>query len=178
MRRMLTALAVGLLTFASSAWADATIIQWSRIEGVIGADLTEINVGPFAASIRWRTTSTGTARINLSTGYLSFRLKGASAAKNYLYGTALGAPSPAAGMVMIGTVVCNATEKAGRPVEWADTPVLTSPGGSLSFEGYMNLPASCTDYPEDVVFLIRHTEDAPHYGAFNFYGADRTIRQD
>jgi hypothetical protein len=174
---MLTALAVGLLTFASSAWADATIIQWSRIEGVIGADLTEINVGPFVASTRWRTTSTGTARINLSTGYLSFRLKGASAAKNYVGGTVLGAPSPAAGAVMIGTVVCNAIERFGS-IEWADTPVLTSPGGGFSFEGYINLPASCRDYPEDVVFLIRHTEGAPHYGSFNFYGADRTIRSD
>jgi hypothetical protein len=178
MRRILTALTVGLLTFAGSAWADATMIQWNRIEGVIGADLTEINVGPFVASTRWRTTSTGTARLNLDTGLLTFRMKGASAAKNYPGGTALGAPSPAAGMGMIGTVVCNATEKGGRTIEWADTPLVTSPGGSLSFEGYISLPASCRDYPEDVVFLIRHTEEAPHYGTFNFYGADRTIRGD
>jgi len=180
MRRMLTALAVALLTFASSAWAGGTVggpvIQWNRIEGVIGADLTPIAVGPILASTRWRTTGTGMARIDLSTGHLSFRLKGASAAQNYP-GTALGAPSPAAGMVMMGTVVCNSTQRFG-PIEWADTPWLTSPGGAFSFQGFINLPASCRDYPEDVVFLIRHPETAPHYGAFNFYGADRTIRSD
>ena len=177
MRRMLTALAVGLLTFASSAWADATMIQWNRIEGVIGADLTPINVGPFVASTRWRTTTTGTARINLKTGLLSFSLKGASAAKNYVGGTVLGAPSPAAGLALVGTVVCSATERFG-PVEWADTPLLTSTAGGLSFNGFISLPTSCKDYPEEVVFLIRHPDGEPHYGSFIFYGADRTIRGD
>ena len=180
MRRILTALTVALLTFASSAGANSTVggpvIEWNRIEGVIGADITPIAVGPILASTRWRTTGTGVARIDLSTGHLSFRLKGASAAQNYP-NQALGAPSPAAGTVMMGTVVCNSTERFG-PIEWADTPWLTSPGGGFSFQGFINLPASCRDHPEEVVFLIRHPETAPHYGAFNFYGADRTIRRD
>jgi hypothetical protein len=109
--------------------------------------------------------------VNLQNGFLSFRVTGASVAKNYPNGP-LGSPSAAGG---IGTVVCNSTERFG-PIEWANTPVLVSKtAGSISFEGFIDLPSSCRDHPEEVVFLIRHPETAPFYGAFNFYGADRTI---
>ena len=171
MRRTLLAVALGLLTLAGSAWADSPIVRWNRIEGVIGADLTEIRVGPIFASGRWRTTGSGSAMVNLQNGFLSFRVTGASVAKHYPNGP-LGSPSAAGG---IGTVVCNSTERFG-PIEWANTPVLTSKtAGTLSFEGFIDLPSSCRDHPEEVVFLIRHPETAPFYGAFNFYGADRTI---
>jgi len=167
------AVALGLLTLAGSAWADSPIVRWNRIEGVIGADLTEIRVGPIYASTRWRTTGSGSAMVNLQNGFLSFRVTGASVANNYL-NAPIGSPIPAGG-VSIGTVVCNATERFG-PIEWANTSVLTTKtAGSISFEGFIGLPASCRDHPEEVVFLLRHPETAPHYGAFNFYGADRTI---
>jgi hypothetical protein len=173
MRRTLLAVAVGLLTFAGSAWADSPIVRWSRIEGVIGADVAEIRVGPIYASTRWRTTGSGSAMVNLKNGFLSFRVTGASVAKNYA-NAPLGSPTPAGG-ASIGTVVCNATERFG-PIEWANTPVLiTKVAGTMSFEGFIDLPASCGDRPDEVVFLIRHPETAPFFGAFNFYGADRTI---
>ena len=81
MRRTLLAVALGLLTLAGSAWADSPIVRWNRIEGVIGADLTEIRVGPIFASTRWRTTGSGSAMVNLQNGFLSFRVTGASVAK-------------------------------------------------------------------------------------------------
>jgi len=173
MRRTLLAVALGLLTLAGSAWADSPIVRWNRIEGVIGADLTEIRVGPIFASTRWRTTGSGSAMVNLQNGFLSFRVTGASVAKNYT-NAPLGSLTPAGGQ-SIGTVVCNATERFG-PIEWANTPVLVAKAaGAISFEGFIDLPVSCRDYPEEVVFLIRHTETAPFFGTFNFYGADRTI---
>jgi hypothetical protein len=172
MRRTLAAVAVGLLTLAGSAWADSPIVRWNRIEGVIGADLTEIRVGPIFASTRWRTAGAGSAMVNLKTGFLSFRLTGASAAKNFA-NQPLGAPSPSAGGTQIGTVVCNATERFG-PIEWVNTPVLTTDSGGVSFQGFVVVPESCRAHPEDVVFLIRHPENSSLSG-FNFYGADRTI---
>ena len=174
MRRMLFGLAVGLLTFTGSAWADGPIVQWDRIEGVVGADLTPVNVGPIFASSRWRTSGSGRAMVNLKTGFLTFRVSGVSWAKSYSNGS-LGTPTPKAGGQLIGTVVCNSTEQFG-PIEWANTPVLTAGNGSVSFEGYLDLPASCMDQPEELVFLIRHTETGPQFGAFILYGAERTIR--
>ena len=141
-------------------------------EGVIGANLTTINVGPILASGRWRTTGEGRVVLNLETGFLSVRVSGMSCAKHYP-NCPLG--SPAGAQQLIATVVCNSTESFG-PIEWVNTPGLKAGVGSESFEGFLSLPSSCQDHPEDLVFLIRHMETAPFWGSFVLYGAERTIQ--
>lgn len=172
MRRILVAVAFGLLTFASSAWADGPIVRWDRVEGVIGADLTPINVGPIMASGRWRTTGEGRVMLNLETGLLSARVDGISCAKHYP-NCPIG--SPAGVQPLIATVVCNSTGRFGS-IEWVDTPTMKAGVDSLSYEGFLSLPSSCRDYPEELAFLIRHTETAPFWGSFVLYGAERSIQ--
>ena len=57
----------------------------------------------------------------------------------------------------------------------ADGALLARLLADVARQGFVVVPESCRAHPEDVVFLIRHPETAPFYGAFNFYGADRTI---
>lgn len=164
-----------LAAFSSNVSADPPIVRWDRVEGVIGADLTEVSVGPIVASGRWRTTGEGRVELNLETGFLSVRVSGISCANHYA-NCPLGSMSPRGGGG-IATVVCNSTERFG-PITWVNSPQVVSDAlGTFVYRGFLDLPAACRDYPEDLVFLIRHPEDvAPFYGAFMLYGAERSIR--
>jgi hypothetical protein len=170
---MLLATMAVLMSLVGTAWADPPIVRWDRVEGVIGADLTEVSVGPILASGRWRSTGAGRVELNLKTGFLSVRVSGISCAKHY-GNCPLGSMSPRGGG--IATVVCNSTERLG-PITWVNTPPVVSEAGSFVYRGFLDLPAACRDYPEDLVFLIRHPEDVPpFFGAFMLYGAERTIQ--
>ena len=173
MRRMFAAAALVLAAFSAPVLADVTTVRWDRVEGVVGADYMPVQVGPFAASGRWRTTGPGTVMLNLRTGFLSVRVTGISVANHYP-NAPLGSPTPPNKGNVILTVVCHSTERYG-PMTWADATV---PGGvgSLNWQGFLNLPTACVDYPEELVFLVRHLEGPPFYGAFMLYGAERSIR--
>jgi hypothetical protein len=171
---MLFAAATALLAFPLSAWAGPPIVRWDRVEGVIGADLTQVQVGPFAASTRWRSTGSGRVMLNLGTGFLSLRITGVSWAQHYSNGP-LGSPTPLPGGSLIGTVVCNSTERFG-PITWVDTPVVAADSGSLTWQGFLDLPAACREYPQELVFLVRHLDGPPFFGAFVLYGAEGSIR--
>lgn len=175
MRSTFLAATALLLSLAGSAWAGPSIVRWDRVEGVIGADLTEVRVGPIVASPRWRTAGSGRVQLNLRTGFLSVRVTGTSWANHYPNGP-LGSPTPAAGGLQIATVVCNSTERFG-PIIWVNTPTIQSEGGGFVYQGFLDLPAACRDYPEELVFLIRHPEAAPpFFGSFILYGAERSIQ--
>jgi hypothetical protein len=173
MRRIFVAAALALAAFSSAVLADETIVRWDRVEGVIGADYMPVQVGPFPASGRWRSTGSGEVMLNLDTGFLSVRVAGISVAKHYDNGP-LGSPTPIQEGNVIVTVVCNSTGRYG-PITWADATV---PGGvgSLNWKGFLDLPTACADNPEELVFLVRHLEGPPFYGAFMAYGAERSIR--
>lgn len=170
---MLFATATALLAFSVPADAGPRLVRWDRVEGVIGADYMPVQVGPFAASGRWRTTGSGRAILDLGTGFLSVNVTGISVANHYDNGP-LGSPTPPSAGTVILTVVCNSTERFG-PITWADATV-SGGVGSLSWQGFLNLPTACADHPEELVFLVRHREGPPHYGAFMLYGAERSIR--
>jgi hypothetical protein len=173
MRRILVAAGLVLTAFSSAVLADGPIVRWDRVEGVIGADYMPVQVGPFPASGRWRTTGSGQVVLNLKTGFLSVKVSGISVANHYANGP-LGSPTPLSKGNVIVTVVCNSTERYG-PITWADATV---PGGvgSLNWHGFLDLPTACVDNPEELVFLVRHIEGPPFYGSFMLYGAERTIR--
>jgi len=173
MRRIFVAAAMALAAFSSAVLADGTIVRWDRVEGVIGADYMPVQVGPFAATGRWRTTGSGRVMLNLHTGFLSVRVSGISVANHYS-NAPLGSLTPRNEGNVIVTVVCNSTERYG-PMTWADATV---PGGigSLNWQGFMDLPTACVDNPEELVFLVRHLESPPFYGAFMLYGAERNIQ--
>jgi hypothetical protein len=173
MRRIFVLAALALAAFSGAVLADETIVRWDRVEGVIGADYMPVQVGPFPASGRWRTTGSGDVVLNLGTGFLSVRVTGISVANHYDNGP-LGSPTPVREGNVIVTVVCNSTERYGD-MTWVDAIV---PGGvgSLNWKGFLNLPAACVDNPGELVFLVRHLEGPPFYGAFMLYGAERSIR--
>ncbi len=160
---------------AASAMADGPMVRWNRVEGIVAADLANllgvpVSVGPFTPSPRWRSVGTGRVVLNLSEGWISVRYSGFSWANQY-NNAPLGSPVPQSGAPLKATVVCNSTERYG-PLEWVDTPDITTNGGDGRFEGKIALPAGCRDNPEEIVVLIRHTGS----GTYIAYGADRTIQ--
>lgn len=173
MRRIFFAAALTLAAISSPVLADGTIVRWDRVEGVVGADYMPVHVGPFAATGRWRSTGSGQVVLNLGTGFLSVRVTGISVANHYT-NAPLGSPSPSNPGNLLATVVCNSTERYG-PITWADATVFAK-AGSISWQGFLNLPAACVDNPEELVFLVRHLEEAPFFGDFMLYGSGRSIR--
>jgi hypothetical protein len=173
MRKIFVAAALTLAAIPSAVSAGETIVRWDRVEGVIGADYMPVQVGPFAATGRWRTTGSGRVMLDLRTGFLSVRITGISVANHYP-NAPLGSPTPPNAGNVIVTVVCNSTERYG-PITWADATV---PGGvgSLNWQGFLDLPTACVDYPEELVFLMRHLEGPPFFGGFMLYGAERSIQ--
>lgn len=173
MRWIFVAAALALTALSSPVLADGTIVRWDRVEGVVGADYMPVQVGPFPATGRWRTTGSGQVMLNLRTGFLSVRVDGISVANHYA-NAPLGSPTPTNQGNVIVTVVCNSTERYG-PLTWADATVFGG-AGSLKWQGFLNLPRACVDYPAELVFLVRHLEGPPFFGAFMLYGAERSIR--
>jgi hypothetical protein len=170
MRKIFVAAALTLVAFSSAVSAEGTIVRWDRVEGVLG-DQDTVSVGPILYSGRWRTTGEGRVQLNLKTGFLSVRVSGVSCGQNYP-NCPLGSPTGAGG---IATVVCNATERFG-PITWVNTPPLVNSIGGVTYEGFLDLPAACREHPEELVFLLRHREDqAPFFGSFMLYGAERSI---
>ena len=76
-----------------------------------------------------------------------------------------------------GTLLCNDTEPGFG--ELVDTEaVRLSDAGDATFTGRVDLPASCTEEPEDMVFLIRVaavSEFEELIGMWNAFGAGRVI---
>ena len=77
-----------------------------------------------------------------------------------------------------GTLVCNDTEPGFA--ELVDTEaVRLSTTGNARFSGRVDLPPSCTDEPEDMVFVIRIADVSEFeelIDMWNAFGAVRVIR--
>jgi hypothetical protein len=173
---MLFAVGAVLFAFFGSQVADAQIVRWDRVEGFGAADTSAIAVGPIFAS-RGRTVGTGRVMLNLKTGFFSFAIQGMTNGKPYDNGP-LGAPwSPGSEYPLMGTVVCDSTQRFSAAT-WVDSqPVAFNEDGDGRFEGFVDVPQACKDRPMEMVFLVRHARpDSPLYGRFVAYGAGRTIR--
>ena len=178
MRRMLFGLASGLLTFASSAWAEGPIVRWDRIEGVLTPSGSPIEIGDQDNKIQshaamW-SVGKGRAMVNLETGFVSFQLEGLAYA-NTITSSAIGAlpeNSP-----VKGTVVCNAGRSSPWPIEFADTADFVLESGTGSFTGFVAIPPMCLQNPYGIAFLVRRTADRPQCpDCFVAYGAGRTMQ--
>jgi hypothetical protein len=171
MNSKLLAFIVGLLTATSPAWADGGIVRWDRVEGFGAADTSAIMVGQFNAA-RGRTVGSGRVIVNLNNGFLSFRIDGLSNGKQYSNGP-LGAPWTA-GEMLVGTVVCDSTQRFGAFAYADSTPIAFDANGDGAFNGFLQLPAGCRERPEEMAFLLRHYGGGP--SGFVAYGAGRSIR--
>lgn len=175
MRRFIIGIAVGLLgSFANLAAADGPVIRWERVEGFVATDVISYSIGPFMVSPRWRSTTGGRVMLNLENGFISIRISGVSWANHY-QNAPIGSPAPLPGVQVKGTVGCNSTGRYGE-FTYVDTPNLAISEGDLYFEGVLDLPAECTAYPGELIFLVRQADGGGQAGTVLLYGADRKIQ--
>jgi len=176
MRRMLIGLAVGLLTFTSSAWAGGPIVIWDQVVGNTGSESDSPNliVAGILASPRWFFVSRGRVMLNLETGFVSIKIDGVSDAYHmtgvdHVLGTSINAPAR-------GLIVCNASERYGTPTV-IPTGEFVFADGDVSYSGVLALTDDCRQHPKDLVFLLQLAHANGTYGiAWHAFGADRHIR--
>jgi hypothetical protein len=166
---------------------DGTKVIWKRIvgiiepEGIVGRPLggADCNVGVdcVAGSLVPWTVTNGSAKVDLDQGEVKFRVRGLVVAGDPSFAN-IGTPSVVTKVK--GTLVCNDTAP-GVP-ELVDTKaVRLSARGNATFRGSLDLPESCTDEPEDIVFLIRIadvSEPVPLIDLWNAFGAVRILKSD
>lgn len=154
------------------AWAGDLMIRWDRMEAsFLQADESGC-VGDICPG-RVRTVGGGRAMLNLSTGFLTFRVERLSIAAHFTNGP-LGSMTSQANF--IGTVVCDSTERFSE-MEYVDTAPIVLTQGSGDFQGFVDLPDGCIQRPAETVFLVRHyNPGAGIDGLYAAYGAGRTIQ--
>jgi hypothetical protein len=156
-----------LLAFASVAAAQGhnghSIVRWKTIVGVITSVNVNNPVGDIASgTFPWSATS-GRARVDLSTGFVSFDVEGLVINGSTFSGT----PGPITEVT--GTLVCN---PGGRGQAVLDTAAIhLDQEGDAQFSGYLdNVPDSCTN----PLFLIRIATPAGAAGRWIATGAERS----
>ena len=170
----------------ASAEAAGTRVKWRSIAGIVVPNSIVgrknptpsggCNVGVNCAMgtpAPW-TTLGGQAVVNLATGELTFTVHGLVVADDF---NAVNLGTPTVVRKVKGTLLCNDTEPGFG--ELVDTEaVRLSDAGDATFTGRVDLPASCTEEPEDIVFLIRIavvSEFEELVGMWNAFGAGRVI---
>jgi hypothetical protein len=161
-------------------------VKWRRIvgivqpEGIVGRRLggvpCEVGVNCVAGTPAPWTVTSGAAEVDLHSGDVAFNVSGLVLAGDPSF-TNLGTP----GIVSMvkGTLVCNDT--APGDAELVDTPsVALSARGNTTFRGRVDLPVSCSNEPDDIVFLIRIADVSdPDFAAlvdlWNAFGAVRVL---
>lgn len=184
MRRMLFGIAAGLLTIASSAWADGPIVRWDRIEGVMPPNGEPMVIGDapnqISSTPHLRSAGKGRAMLNLETGFVSFQVEGLVYA-NTMTSVPIGAAGGSASnpMRVKGTVVCNAGKPATGSwvIDSIDTEEVVLEFGTGSFSGFVVIPPRCLGNPRGIAFLIRNPADHNFLpNAFLAYGAGLTVQ--
>jgi len=178
---------IGFVATTAQANDDdaGTKVKWQRIVGIVepgglvgrppggvpcnvGIDCVEGTPAPW-------TTTNGSAEVDLDYGRVKFAVTGLVLAGDPSF-TNIGTPSVVT--MVKGTLVCNDTEP-GVP-ELVDTEaVALSARGNAALSGRVDLPVSCTDEPEDIVFLIRIadvSEPVPLVDLWNAFGAVRILK--
>ena len=168
----------------ASADGGGTRVIWRRIVGIVVPD-NIVGSPPesgdcdkncaVGAPIPWTATG-GRAEVDLGNGKLTFTVNGLVLAEAFGCCT-MGTPTIVT--KVRGTLVCNDTEPG--LAELVDTEaVRIRTSGFATFSGHVDLPASCTDEPEDMVFVIRIADVSEFeelIGMWNAFGADRVIRR-
>ena len=172
----------------ASADGGGTRVIWRRIVGILVPDSIVGRRAPppdggcdigvtcaVGAPAPWTTTG-GRAEVDLGNGNLTFTVHGLVLADDFNVAS-IGTPRPVTKVK--GTLVCNDTEPGfAELVDTEAVPMSTT--GDATFSGRVDLPASCTDEPEDIVFVIRiaKVRDFPEVeDMWNAFGAVRVIRR-
>ena len=178
-RRMFLTAALALLASAGSAMADGTVIRWDNVAGK-AQDGVILDVAGITSSSRPFVTSGGRVIFNLNSGTISIYVKGLSHAKQFPTGASgpqpIGAYLGPVNNTKVGTIVCNSTSMGGVAPTAVDTTVFVLKDGTGSYQGFIDVPDGCRQYPEDTAFLLRTPPDFYALpGIFQAFGADRTI---
>ncbi len=157
----------------ASTDGGGTRVIWRRIVGIVVPD-SIVGGEVVGAPAPWITTA-GRAEVNLDTGKLTFTVHGLVVAFDF---GCCNIGTPTIVTKVKGTLVCNDTVP-GFP-ELVDTeavPLRTT--GYATFSGHVDLPASCIDEPEDMLFVIRIADVSEFeelIDMWNAFGAVRVIR--
>jgi hypothetical protein len=170
----------------AGADGGGTRVIWRRIVGIVVPD-NIVGSPPesgdcdkncaVGAPIPWTATG-GRAEVDLGNGKLTFTVNGLVLAEAFGCCT-LGTPTIVTKVK--GTLVCNDTDPG--LAEFVDTEaVRLRNSGFATFSGRVDLPASCSDEPEDIAFVIRIADLSVSdfqelIGMWNAFGADRVIRR-
>jgi len=175
MRRMFFGLAVGLLTFAGSAWADGPIVRWDQVVGNTGteADSPNLIIAGTLSSPRWFLVSGGRVMLNLRTGFVSIKIDGISRA-HHIPGSANVMGSSVSSDAR-GLIVCNSSERYGTPTV-IPTDEFVVVDGDVSYNGVLALTEDCRQQPDEVVFLLQLKRGDGTYSTWHAFGADRHVQ--
>lgn len=140
-------LSIFVLSFAATSAHAGDKLKWERIVGI--TQPRAIVGGVFEGTPATWTVRTGRAEVDLDNGTAKFIVRGLVLADDPSFGN-IGTTSV---ITMVrGTLICNETDAP----ELVDTDAVPlNAQGDTQFQGSVDLPASCTDEPEDTVFLIR-----------------------
>lgn len=165
----------------ASADGGGTRVIWRRIVGIVvpdnivgsppdsgGCDKT-CAVG---APAPWITTA-GRAEVNLDTGKLAFTVHGLVVAFDY---GCCNIGTPTIVTKVKGTLVCNDTEPGFAELVDTDAVRLRTTGHA-TFSGHVDLPASCIDEPEDMLFVIRIADVSAFEELVDMWNAFGAVRE-
>lgn len=150
--------------FASTAFADNSVVRWDSIVGVITTPGLDNPVADVHAGATPWTTTRGQASINLNNGATGFFVQGLVINGSKSSGTT----GPITNVV--GTLVCNA---GGSDEQLVDTtPIPLSALGNAGFSGTIGpINAPCNN----PLFLIRIAQPAGAAGRWIATGAVRSV---
>ena len=150
--------------FASTAFADNSVVRWDSIVGVITTPGLDNPVADVHAGATPWTTTRGQASINLNNGATGFFVQGLVINGSKSSGTTGPITS------VVGTLVCNA---GGSDEQLVDTtPVPLSALGNAGFSGTIGpINAPCNN----PLFLIRIAQPAGAAGRWIATGAVRSF---
>ena len=137
------------LALSASAFAQApTVVRWKTIVGNITVSNNDAVAGINPGTTPWSTTG-GRARVNLSTGQVSFDVEGLVLNG----GNATGTPG---GVDQVeGSLICDAGQQ--NPTIFTTLPVPLDARGNAEFSGTFDVDATC----KNPLFLIRIGPDLP-----------------
>jgi hypothetical protein len=149
MKKACAVLFVLLLAVASYAQDhDDNVVRWKTIVGNITVSNNDAVAGINPGTTPWHTTG-GRARVNLSTGQVSFEVEGLVLNG----GNATGTPG---GVNQVeGSLICDAGQK--DQTIFTTLPVRLDARGNAEFSGTFDVDATC----KNPLFLIRIGPDLP-----------------
>jgi hypothetical protein len=152
-RWTLIALATTAFGLAGPAIADGTVLRWNDIVGLQGENNLELaDLAPAANSI-W--IDSGFATLDLETGSVTIVVRHVSWNWNNP-GAAhpLGAALDGAPFGRSGKFVCDPFARYGGPALVETEAFFLDASGSARYQGRVDVPTVCKDYPDQVLFVI------------------------